>query len=417
MPRYRLLFGFASFLLLVLSGAARAQGVGINATGAVADTSAILDLSATNKGFLPPRMTAAQRAAIVQPATGLLVYQTDGAAGLWYNAGTNVAPNWKQVMDASTGTGPWSLSGTSAYYSGGRVGIGTSGPTHRLMVLDDNLGLRVQTNAAGSALASFGGFGSFTVDAPGVIGGRLTLLENGNLGLGATTPGSRLSFGATLGKKISLYPSATSDYGFGVSSGRLQIFSDGLSGGDVAIGTDAAGTFTERFAVKNNGALAVAGSTGAAGQVLQSNGSSTPPTWVSPTQATYNNTYSITSTAVTTVPIWSGQALPDLTKAITVTGNAKLVIDYTLTVSDPSCALCAGAPASSELWLDGTKIRGSTLALGNGEGATLHDHHVVTVGPGTHTVQVYGHSNAKADIFGNSSTLYGNTLSIEVIPQ
>jgi hypothetical protein len=45
--------------------------------------SAVLDLVATNKGFLPPRMTNAQRTAIVSPAVGLIVYCTDVTEGLW----------------------------------------------------------------------------------------------------------------------------------------------------------------------------------------------------------------------------------------------------------------------------------------------------------------------------------------------
>lgn len=47
------------------------------------DNTAALELSATDKGFLPPRMTAAQRLAISPPAIGLMVYQTDGTAGLY----------------------------------------------------------------------------------------------------------------------------------------------------------------------------------------------------------------------------------------------------------------------------------------------------------------------------------------------
>jgi uncharacterized protein (TIGR02145 family) len=58
--------------------------VSVNTSGLPADSSAILDISSTSKGVLIPRMTAAQREAIVSPATGLLVYQTDSLSG-YYN--------------------------------------------------------------------------------------------------------------------------------------------------------------------------------------------------------------------------------------------------------------------------------------------------------------------------------------------
>lgn len=46
--------------------------------------SAILDMNSNNKGFLPPRMTAAQRVAIAGPVQGLVVYQTNAPEGLWF---------------------------------------------------------------------------------------------------------------------------------------------------------------------------------------------------------------------------------------------------------------------------------------------------------------------------------------------
>ena len=48
-------------------------GIGISAPA----TTALLDLSSTTKGFLPPRMTEAQRNAIVSPVPGLIVYCTN----------------------------------------------------------------------------------------------------------------------------------------------------------------------------------------------------------------------------------------------------------------------------------------------------------------------------------------------------
>jgi hypothetical protein len=64
------------------------NGVAINPTGADADNSAMLDVSAANKGILVPRMTAQQRTNILNPAKGLLVYQNDGTEGFYYFDGT-----------------------------------------------------------------------------------------------------------------------------------------------------------------------------------------------------------------------------------------------------------------------------------------------------------------------------------------
>ena len=65
------------FLLLFINGIVTvsiAQSVAINTTGAAAEASAILDINSTTKGFLPPRMTEAQRATISSPAQGLIIY-------------------------------------------------------------------------------------------------------------------------------------------------------------------------------------------------------------------------------------------------------------------------------------------------------------------------------------------------------
>ena len=78
--------------------AALAQ-VSISATPTTPDASAILDVSSTTKGLLAPRMTQAQRIAIATPATGLVVYQTDGTAGLYCNNGSPASPLW-QLLSA-----------------------------------------------------------------------------------------------------------------------------------------------------------------------------------------------------------------------------------------------------------------------------------------------------------------------------
>jgi hypothetical protein len=47
-----------------------------------------MQIDSTTQGFLPPRMTNAQRVAIVAPAIGLLVYCTDAVEGLYVNKST-----------------------------------------------------------------------------------------------------------------------------------------------------------------------------------------------------------------------------------------------------------------------------------------------------------------------------------------
>jgi hypothetical protein len=72
--------------------------------------SAIVDVSSTEAGVLIPRMTAAQRTAIGTPATGLLVYQTNGTTGFYVYRGA-----WSLVALAyTTGTG---LTLTSSTFS------------------------------------------------------------------------------------------------------------------------------------------------------------------------------------------------------------------------------------------------------------------------------------------------------------
>jgi hypothetical protein len=59
-------------------------GVGVS----IFQSSAILQVDSTTKGFLKPRMTEAQRLAIASPDTGLEVYQTDGTEGTYIKKST-----------------------------------------------------------------------------------------------------------------------------------------------------------------------------------------------------------------------------------------------------------------------------------------------------------------------------------------
>ena len=83
-------------IFLILSLSVHAQ-VGINETQTPPDPSAMLDVKSSDKGFLTPRMTEVERNAIDGPATGLLIYQTNGDSGFYYNSGLPTSPEWSRI--------------------------------------------------------------------------------------------------------------------------------------------------------------------------------------------------------------------------------------------------------------------------------------------------------------------------------
>ncbi len=115
------------FLLFLAFGTMVNAQVAINTDGTAPDNSAMLDVKSTSKGMLIPRMTEAQRDAIVSPATGLLIFCTDN--NLYFsNKGTPATPNWVIINS------PWVSNGSGINYNGGYVGIGTSVPNYTLDV-------------------------------------------------------------------------------------------------------------------------------------------------------------------------------------------------------------------------------------------------------------------------------------------
>ena len=123
----------------------QAQNVGINTS--TPDASAALDVTSTTQGVLVPRMTQAQRTIIATPATGLLVYQTDGSAGFYFYDGASwVAVSGSGPVGPQGATGlltsgavagntpywsgsAWVVNNSNIHNNGAGVGIGTTNPS------------------------------------------------------------------------------------------------------------------------------------------------------------------------------------------------------------------------------------------------------------------------------------------------
>ena len=74
--------------------------IGIGTT--TPDASSALDLSSITSGLLIPRMIESDRVGITNPATGLMVYQTDATAGFYYYDGATWAGLGDTTADAIT---------------------------------------------------------------------------------------------------------------------------------------------------------------------------------------------------------------------------------------------------------------------------------------------------------------------------
>lgn len=122
------------FILLTLFGISLLNlpaQVAINTTNNPPHASAMLDVTATNKGFLPPRVLEAARP--VSPATGLMIYQIDGNnPGYYYYNGSE----WMQFGLAANEF--WKANGLYDIYFydvNGHVAIGrTDADNHGLNV-------------------------------------------------------------------------------------------------------------------------------------------------------------------------------------------------------------------------------------------------------------------------------------------
>lgn len=80
--------------------------------GGLIDASAILNLSSTTKGFLPPHLTTTQRDAISSPTNGLMIFNTTDNEYQWYNAS---GPSWDSIGSGGGGGGtPSTVNTTTA---------------------------------------------------------------------------------------------------------------------------------------------------------------------------------------------------------------------------------------------------------------------------------------------------------------
>lgn len=255
----------------------QAQSVGIGTTSP--NSSALLDISSTSRGLLPPRMTAAQRNAIASPANGLLLYDTDSAALMIRTAGV-----WQKISSASSGD-LWLRNGNHLYNgNSGNVGIGTVNPLATFhikstlgnpVVIDGGPGLFVTLSENGIGRGYIGSFAGNAQDVDfgtdlGNTGAvhlttnntpKLTVINNGNVGIGTTTPNAALQLGnVPTNRRIVLWDLNNNDhqyYGFGINSGVLRYQTDAATADHAFYAATNANNSNELMRIKGNGNVGI----------------------------------------------------------------------------------------------------------------------------------------------------------------
>ncbi|WP_400192103.1 hypothetical protein [Hymenobacter sp. B81] len=222
------------FVLALLSSAgfqAQAQSVGIGTT--TPHETAVLDLHSSSRGFLPPRMSQAQRGLIPvsSQSAGLLVYQTDGLAGYYlYNGAA-----WTQLG----AQGPAGSAGPSGP-PGPQGSAGPQGPSGSLDSFGDGSG--------GALSLAFGNTLDLTTTAGfNSLAGRhhlqfTTLSIAGNLIVPSGTT-IRATGNVTITGTITVAPGAR-DNGNGPPHPGISLAAPGTLAGGVGIAPLAAASLT-----------------------------------------------------------------------------------------------------------------------------------------------------------------------------
>ena len=219
---------------LFFASTANAQ-VGVGVPAGDIHPSAELEVKSTTKGFLPPRMTNAERNSIATPAAGLLIYQTDAVAnnpaGLYFYDGTA----WKNGLGAIGEKGDQGIQGIpGAVGAQGIQGVpGAKGETGAtgLAGAQGIPGVKGETGATGPAgLTGPAG-------AQGAVGPQGTSGSKGETGAtGATGPKGET--GATgpagpAGAQGAVGPQGPAGISFGTDGQPLHYIGESYGGGTV----------------------------------------------------------------------------------------------------------------------------------------------------------------------------------------
>lgn len=377
----------AIFCGLFLCAASSGQ-VAINTDGSSPNSSAGLDVNFTSKGFLPPRLTTAQRNAIASPAAGLIIYNTDLGQVEYYGGAT---PGWARLLSPATG---WSTTGNAGTDANSFIGTTDASPL-RFRVgnlaagkIDFSSGNVALGGLAGSSVSS-----AMQMTAIGHNALQMNTTGNGNTALGASAMYSNTSgdYNSVLGE-LAMYNNLTGDYNTAI--GNWALFSNVAGSRAVAVGCEAL-----HFAGSNANATVV-GSVAVGYMALRGSTTASANTGTYNVSVGYsslmNNTSGSSNTAAGTNGLFSNTTGTENTAF----GNRAL---YANTTGSDNTALGHHADVGSSGLTNATAIganaivnTSNSLILGNGAN--------VGIGTGSPTEQLHTTLGVRHESLGGTGT-------------
>lgn len=225
----RNLFFAIAFLLFISMAHGQNIGIGTNTPAA----SARLDISSTNQGFLLPRMTAAQRDAIVSPAAGLAVWCTNcelsGELNIyngisWINSGGNTAsPPFLAPTLTTAAIG--SIGGVTAISGGNITFDGNTPVTARGVCWSTS----INPTTAGSKTTDGSGSGNFSSNISGLNTNTTYYVRAYAVNVAGTAYGNQINFTTLPAVTPTLTTTAISNIGSFTAISGGNITADGYT--------------------------------------------------------------------------------------------------------------------------------------------------------------------------------------------
>jgi hypothetical protein len=302
----------------------------------------------------------------------------------------------------------------------GEVGIGTTSPVGKLHINVPGSG-----NPISALTVDVGTFGtganasnSYFFKARDVGGGStpaFLIRGDGNIGIGVADPAFFLDVGQRMRLRSGGNNNVSAGLYFNNNANNIAAFA-GMQD-DTHVGLWGSGTGWQFGMNTATGALRVNGNEGQTGQVITSTGAS-PAQWKSPTNSLYQGTSFNTDTDSITPPGGAITPIPGLSRTVNATGNAKLLIHFSVRANALPCSFCGASTANINIGVDGFGANFITHDISNGAVAYISGSWVVSVGAGNHTVEILGGSSGPSVRFGCPGGCLGKSvLIVQVIPE